>query len=151
MRTTGHSSQASPSGSVPGPRGALPAEPVEIVIADDQAEVRSALRLLLEEEGDLGVAGEAADAVGLLRLLGEGCGEILLLDWELGGVRGVDVMDELRNVRPELRIVALSGRPEARESAIRAGADAFVSKGEPPEKLLSVIRTLAAAGDSGAR
>jgi hypothetical protein len=48
----------------------------------------------------------------------------------------------LRGACPDLCVIALSGRPEARQAAIYAGADAFVSKADPPERLLMTIRSV---------
>ena len=63
-----------------------------------------------------------------------------MLDWELnrGGIPA-DIPG-LQDGRNNLAIVALSGRPESRKDALLAGVDAFVSKAEPPERLLAAIR-----------
>ncbi len=110
-----------------------------VLIADDQSRVRSALRLLLEQEPDLHVLGEAVDTRGLLDCLKVVCPDIVLLDWELPGLPGNGVLPALRTLCPRLGVIALSGRPEARQAALDAGADAFVSKGDPPEQLLATV------------
>jgi DNA-binding NarL/FixJ family response regulator len=65
---------------------------------------------------------------------------LLLLDWELPGDRALDILSTLRIICPALHVIALSGRPEARRAALKAGVDAFVSKSDPPENLLAAIR-----------
>ncbi len=117
-----------------------PRPPFSVLIADDQAEVRSALRLLLDQEDDMEVVGEARDGKELLAQAERLEPSLLLLDWELNrGGLSADIPG-LQGGRTNLAIVALSGRPEARKAALLAGVDAFVSKAEPPERLLAAIR-----------
>jgi len=111
---------------------------VRILLADDQHKVRSALRLLLEQETGLQVVGEAVDAEGLLAGTTATCPDLVLLDWELPGLTD-GTLSVLRTTHPELYVIALSGRPEAHRAALAAGADAFVSKANPPERLLAAI------------
>jgi DNA-binding NarL/FixJ family response regulator len=103
---------------------------MRVLLADDQSKVRAALRLLLEEGPRLSVIGEAAEAEDLLGQVEATHLDLVLSDWELPG---------LRTLCPRLKIIALSGRPEARQAALTAGADAFVSKGDPPERLLAAV------------
>ena len=112
---------------------------MQILLADDQAKVRSALRLLLEQEPDLDVLGEAVDTQGLLDWVRAVHPDVVLLDWELLGLSHNGVLSELRAICPHLLVVALSGKPEARQEAQDAGVDAFVSKGDPPERLLATL------------
>ena len=112
---------------------------MRVLLADDQSKVRSALQLLLEQEPELSVAGEATEADELLAQVGTVCPDIVLLDWELPGLPRHDLLSALRARCPHLKVIALSGRPEARQAALAAGADAFVSKGDPPEQLLAAV------------
>jgi DNA-binding NarL/FixJ family response regulator len=120
---------------------------VRVLIADDQPQVRSALRLLLGQEPGVTVVGEAEDAEQALKLATGRQPDLVLLDWELPGRPAADasagtgqrLLPALRARRPCLKVVALSGRPEARRAALAAGADAFVSKGDPPEQLLAAL------------
>ena len=113
---------------------------MRVLLADDQAKVRSALRLLLEQQPELEVVGEAAEVGGLLAQVRAIRPDLVLLDWELPGLQTVSLLPALRDLCPHLRVVALSGRPEARQAALDAGVDAFVSKGDPPERLLAAVR-----------
>jgi DNA-binding NarL/FixJ family response regulator len=83
--------------------------------------------------------GEAVGAVDVLAQVEAGCPDLVLLCWELPGLARDDLLSALRRVCPDLRVIALSGRPEARRVALDAGADAFVSKADPPERLLAAI------------
>jgi DNA-binding NarL/FixJ family response regulator len=109
------------------------------LLADDDPKVRSALKLLLEHEKDVMVVGEVADTGMLVSRARDLLPDLVLLDWELPGVRSQTLIAALRSTGPGVRVVALSGRPEARQEALVAGVDAFVSKGDPPQTLLSVL------------
>jgi DNA-binding NarL/FixJ family response regulator len=111
---------------------------MRVLLADDQAKVRSALRLLLEQQPDIEVLGEAVDTTGLLDWLKVTRPDLVLLDWELPDLTS-EVLPVLRERHPSLRVIALSGRPEARQAALAAGVNAFVSKADPPEWLLAAV------------
>lgn len=113
---------------------------MRILLADDRPRVRAALRLLLEQEPDMVIVGEAADAASLRLALQRETPDLLLLDWELPGLAGAQRVSFIRNGQPALRILALSGRPEARAEALSSGADCFASKGDPPELVLAAVR-----------
>lgn len=111
-----------------------------VILADDQYDVRCALRLILEQEADLELASEAANSTELLAQLGDACPDLLLLDWELPGLDVAELLATARQQCPDVKIIALSGRPEACEQAMQAGVPGFVSKGDPPERLLDAVR-----------
>ncbi|MBE2201252.1 MAG: response regulator transcription factor [Anaerolinea sp.] len=113
---------------------------MRILLADDQVTVRSALRLLLEQEPHVEIIGESADATAVLQAIERVEPDLILLDWELPGLSPVQLLRLLRYERPLLRIIALSSRPEARKRALAAHVDAFVSKSAPPEELLAAVR-----------
>jgi DNA-binding NarL/FixJ family response regulator len=121
---------------------------LRIVLADDEQKVRSALRLLLQEltESAPGeqpqsqcLIVEAAAAEAVVREVREEDVDLLLLDWELPGMAAGDLVEKVRQIAPACRVVAMSGRPEAARDAVLRGADAFVSKNEPPDRLVSVL------------
>ncbi|MFH1928043.1 MAG: response regulator transcription factor [Chloroflexota bacterium] len=113
---------------------------MNILLADDQPEVRRALTILLEQQPGLTVVGEAVDAHDLLAQIETTCPDMLLLDWELPGMAGIELLSALRRVCPDLLVIALSGRPGTRRAALAAGASAFVSKADPPDRLLAAIQ-----------
>lgn len=130
---------------------------MRILIADDTAPVRSAIRRLLNEEPGLEIVGEASNMGELIRQVRSLLPDLILLDWELSGLPGstklltettpLTKMDKRRNVilaslrsYPSCpRIIVLSSRPEAEAAAIAAGADTFVFKGGPPGSLMQAI------------
>ena len=117
---------------------------VNILLADDQPQVRSALKLLLEQETQARIVGEVENAQEFFDQAGQAHPDVILVDWELPGLSPLDSISSMHRIYPSAQIVALSSRPEARQAALQAGADAFVCKGDPPETLLSVLdhRTL---------
>lgn len=113
---------------------------MRVVLADDQASVRSALRLLLAQEPGMDVVAEAADATALLLAVAATAPDLLLLDWELPGLPAAQLLRLLRFERPMLKVVAMSSRPEAQRAALTEEVDVFVSKSESPQQVLSAIR-----------
>lgn len=112
---------------------------MRVLLADDQIRVRSALRLLLDQEPGLQVVGEVADATGLLLAATEKAPDLVLLDWELPGLPAAQLLRLLQYERPLLKVIAMSSRPEVAQPALDAGAQAFLSKSEPPERVLSIL------------
>ena len=112
---------------------------MRVIVADDQAKVRSALRLLLEYEPHVEILGEAVDTTGLLDWVKAVCPDLVLLDWELPGMPAAALLPLLHDHCPDLRVIALSSQPEVRQLALEAGADTFASKGDPPEWLLRAM------------
>lgn len=123
---------------------------MRIVLADGRAKVRSALQLLLEQEQDVQVVGEAETGEGLLALAEAQKPEVVLVDWELPGKAMGEVVAELRQLVPAVKVIVLSVRPEARHEAAEAGAEAFVSKNAPSETLLAALNQYR-AGPMGSR
>ncbi len=120
---------------------------MRILLADPQAKVRFALRVLLEQCPDFEVVGEAACAEEVLAHAAASCPDVVLLDWNMAGAVADGLMPALRHECPGIGLIVLSGRPEAREVALAAGADDFVSKGYPPEHLLAAIVRCCRSGD----
>jgi DNA-binding NarL/FixJ family response regulator len=114
---------------------------MRILLADEQAKVRSALRLLLEQEPGLNVVGDTADAEALLTLTKETQPDLIILDWRIPGRQAAALLSSLREICPGVALLVLSGRPEKAQEALAAGADAFVSKGDSPERLLTALRS----------
>jgi DNA-binding NarL/FixJ family response regulator len=115
---------------------------IRILLADDQASVRGALRLLLEQEPAFAVVAEAADVTGLLQIAAQHPANLLLLDWELPGLPISHLLRLLREEWPALQIIAMSSRPEAGLRAAQLGVAAFLSKGAPPETVVATLTQL---------
>ncbi len=115
---------------------------MRILLADDHPQPRRALGVLLQHEAGLSVAGEAEDSESLNAQVQALQPDLVLVDWGLLKPAPERSIGALRRLCPGLRVVVLSGWPEAKSAALDAGADAFVSKGDPPDVLLAVIRGL---------
>ena len=114
---------------------------LRILIADDDAEVRLALRILLKSQSGLTLVGEAANALDLLKQIETEYPTVLILDWGLIAP-APDILPGLRDRYPALRVIVISGRAEVRAAALNAGAEAFISKGDPPDRLLMALQKL---------
>lgn len=112
---------------------------MRILIVEQEAQVRSALRLLVTQELGVTVVGTACDAEEALELVVEKRPHLVLLDWELPCESKV-ALARLRRARASLLVIALSRRPDARQAALAQGADVFVSKTDPPEVLQEALR-----------
>lgn len=112
---------------------------MRILLADGQPKVRRALKVLLQRQHGIEVIGEANDTVALLQQLSSCAPDMILLDWEINGQSSGHLMGTIKELLPSSILVALSGRGEARQQALSAGADWFVSKTDPPERLLGMI------------
>jgi DNA-binding NarL/FixJ family response regulator len=123
-------------------------EDMHILLADKQAEVRSALRFLLGQELGMSVVGEVAEASALLTQAAAVQPDVVLLDWELPGLLATNLLSALHSGGRLTIVIALSGRPEARRAALDAGVDAFVSKGDPPERLLAILYAVRDGGET---
>ena len=113
-----------------------------IFIADALPEERSALRLLiLDMKMDL--AGEAADWATTLARAPLSRIDILLVDWDLLPSAPTEALDELRRACPAALVIVLISHLDARQqAALSAGADAFISKGETPERVAERLRAV---------
>ncbi len=124
-------------GDVPGAGGR-----VRVVIVDDHRYLREGVKALLAEEPDIEVVGEAADGRRALDMVRRSEPDAVLLDVAMPVMDGLDAARQLRREHPELRIIGLSTfeRDEMGERMRRAGADTYVCKGEPGERLVAAIR-----------
>jgi two-component system response regulator NreC len=120
---------------------------VKIVLADDHAVVRSALRLLLEAEDDFEVVAEAGDIESASRYVRGHRPDVLILDLNMPGGPSIGAVPELREASPDTGIVVLTmeGNPAYARQAIQSGVLGYVLKEAAEEELVTAVR-LAAAG-----
>jgi len=116
-----------------------------VYLSDAKPEERSALRLLLLDM-KMEVAGEAADWFTTLAQAPVSRTDILLVDWDLLPRAPSAALEELRKACPAALVIVLVSHLDARhQAALSAGADAFISKGETPERVAQHLRTAAAS------
>jgi len=119
---------------------------MRIFLADNQSRVRYGLRVLLEQQEGWKVVGEAWEAHDLLDQVKRVCPDMVLLDWGLPDIGEMDLIPALREICPELYVIVFSGRLEVRGAALKSGCDIFVSKTDPPERLLKAIKSICVFG-----
>ena len=107
-----------------------------VILADNQKSVRTALKLLLEQQDTVTRIEAAANAGDLLTRTATDCPNILLLDWGLPGMAAAALVSTIKKLCPAIRVIAMSGQPESKIPALAAGCCAFVSKTSPPERLI---------------
>lgn len=124
----------------------LEGNPVRVVIADDSDAIRELLKLALERDGRLGLAGEAADGRETLAIVAEELPELLVLDIAMPRLDGLEVLKQLRTAHPNVKTVVYSAVNEdnARVAALDAGAADFLVKDTDPsfvvERLVALSR-----------
>ena len=117
-----------------------------VFLADAKLDERSSLRLLLLDL-KMDVAGEAPDWSTTLTQAPISRTDMLLVDWDLlPSAAPTAALSELRKACPEALVIVLISHLDARQqAALSAGADAFISKGETPERVAERLRTVAAS------
>ena len=115
-----------------------------ILIADDHAVVRRGVKQILEEEPGLKVLGQATNGYEVIQNIQEKNWDILILDITLPDRNGLDVLKEVKSLRPDLPVLILSIHPEE-EFAVRAlklKASGYVAKGSVPEELVLATKMI---------
>jgi DNA-binding NarL/FixJ family response regulator len=115
---------------------------MRVLLADDQDKVRSALRLVINQEPNFDVIGEVREADQLLIKIEEYKPDLLLLDWELLPSGKRSFFKTLQKQFPHMHVIAMSACILSKHEAIDAGADAFVCKVEPVGKFITTLRNL---------
>lgn len=119
---------------------------IKVLIADDHPVVRRGLCQIIDEETDMTVVAEAAGAEEARAQVGADCCDVVVLDLSMPGVHGVDLLQELHELRPELPILVLSIHPEEQYAlrCLKAGARGYIHKQSAGEELVGAIRTVVA-------
>jgi DNA-binding NarL/FixJ family response regulator len=114
-----------------------------VFIANAKVEERSALRLVIQDL-EMEVASEAADWATTLAQAPLTQTDMLLIDWDLLPASPTLALDELRQACPGALVIILISHLDARQqAAVSAGADAFISKAEPADRVAERLRSVA--------
>lgn len=118
---------------------------IRVVLVDDHALIRRGLRETLTEAGGVEVVGEAGSYAELRTVLREVRCEVILLDLNLPGRSGIDVLAALAGDQSPARVVVLSQYPEDQYAirALRAGAMAYLNKSAEAARIVEAVRTVA--------
>ncbi|MDG4594821.1 MAG: response regulator transcription factor [Candidatus Contendobacter sp.] len=115
---------------------------ITVLLADDHVLFRQGLALLVRDQGDWEIVGEAGDGAEVVTLAQARRPQIAVLDVEMPGMNGIEAARQIRQVSPETRIVALSMYGDAYYQArmFAAGASAYVLKNEAIDDLVKAIQ-----------
>ncbi|MBG9390536.1 response regulator transcription factor [Caenimonas sp. DR4.4] len=119
---------------------------IRVGIADDHSIVRTGLRAYLHEHGDMDVVGEAGDGNATMDLTRVVPMDVLVLDLEMPGKGGLDMIRTIRTRTPDVGVLVFSGYPAANYAVnvMRLGARGFLSKLCEPRDVVEAIRRVAA-------
>ena len=115
---------------------------MRILVADNHSSARLALCALLEQQSGWLVVGEVVSADNLMSQIEDTNPDLILVNWSMPELKTADLISDLRENRNKIAVIVLSGRPEIRSEALAAGADDFVSKADPPGRLLRAISSV---------
>lgn len=118
---------------------------ISVLICEDHPVVRSGIRMLLTEEGDIEVLAEANNGREALTMLDAMSPDLLLLDISMPEVNGLEVTQQVREKFPTLPILILTMHEDERYffQLLRAGATGYIVKGAAPNDLVSAVRAVA--------
>jgi len=121
---------------------------IRVLVADDHAVVRRGVVQILDEAPDLVAAGEASTGRQVLQQVQENDYDVLVLDIGMPDGSGLEVLHQLRTLRPELHVLILSMYPERQYAlrALKAGAAGYLTKESAPDELVAAVRRIAGGG-----
>ena len=117
---------------------------MKVILAARETDIRLASQLLLTQEPNVEVVGTASTVSGLLALLKTYQVGIVILDQDLFKKSTDDLIPKIKNSQSNPQVILLGPEDLGPEAVFELGADIFVNKTEPPERLLSAFRRLAA-------
>lgn len=118
---------------------------IRLLLVDDHAVVRTGLRMLLEGEEDIEIAGEADSGSSALNQVSTIKPDVVLMDIGLPDISGIDATTQIKRLSPETAVVALTIHEDEQYffKMLEAGASGYVPKRAAPEELLTAIRAAA--------
>lgn len=121
---------------------------ITIVLIDDHKIVRNGIKILLENEPDFMVLGEAANGKEGIEVVKNMKPDILISDLMMNGLNGIDVTREVRKISPDTRTIILSMYSDSGyvSQAMQAGARGYVLKGSGIDELITGIRQVDSGG-----
>lgn len=119
---------------------------IRVLLVDDHAGMRDALRTFINSEPDLAVVGEAANGHSALDVFRRTTPDVVLMDGSMPGKNGIEVTHELKQLHPAVRVIGLTLYESSTylEDMIAAGAKGYVAKTGAPTTVAEAIRAVAA-------
>lgn len=118
-----------------------------VFLAEGERHVLEALRLVLEQQADYKILGEARSAEGLLAHACKLSPDAILLDWNLPGFHPQRLIPALRECCPTAILIAFSVKPEHEKAAGEYGMDGFLSKQISAESFMAALNTILSASN----
>lgn len=121
---------------------------IRVLLADDHAIVRAGLKEILADTGDITVVGEASSGQETLASIRDNNYDVAVLDMSMPGRSGIELIRQVKNEKPRLRILVLTMHSEQQYAvrALKAGASGYLTKESAPDQLVTAIRRIAAGG-----
>ena len=121
---------------------------IRVFIVDDHEIIRQGLKMILKEAADLVVVGEAQDGIEALRKIKNTDCDVMLLDMNMPGRSGIDLLADIKALKPEMHILVLSIHPEDKFAlrTLKAGASGYLCKDTALEELVVAIRKIHSKG-----
>ncbi len=121
--------------------------PFRILIVDDQTRARRSLKALIATKFPQVEISEAANGADGFKSVTEFNPDVVLTDVVMPIMDGLTCTRLIKSTRPHTRVIVLTMYGDYKTSALEAGADAFISKGEPPEELLTTLKNFQSTND----
>lgn len=117
---------------------------IQIIIADNHQIIREGLKMILKAETDLQVLGEAQTSEQVLEKIQNNDCDILLLDMDMPGRNGIELINDVKKTNPKLHILALSIHPEDRQALriLKSGASGYLCKDSATDNLVIAIKKI---------
>lgn len=124
-------------------------KPIKVYLADDHLLIREGLKKILASEKQFTVVGESGDPDEVLDFINQNEVDILILDLNMPGRSGLDILKHVKNIRPETKVLILSMYSEDQfgERTIKAGASGYITKESASEELLNALHKIAKGGN----
>jgi DNA-binding NarL/FixJ family response regulator len=119
-------------------------DPIRVLIADDHALFRHGLEMVLKEEPDIELVGQASDGAEAVQMAGEALPDVVLMDIRMPKITGIQAARQIREVAPSAKVVMLTISDEEEDlfEATRAGASGYLLKDIPLDEVAEAVRAL---------
>ncbi len=121
---------------------------IKILIADDHPVVREGFKQIISKADDLIIAGEALSGFEVIEQINKNSFDVVVLDLSMPGKDGLEVLKDLKNLKPELPVLILSMHPEEQVAlrTFKSGAAGYLNKESAPGELVNAIRKIYSGG-----
>ncbi|MBE3076545.1 MAG: response regulator transcription factor [Actinobacteria bacterium] len=138
MTKNGNAAAHEPDGS------AVSGEPIRVLVADDHVLYRRGLELVLGQEPDIAIVGEAGDGIEAIAQTEELLPDVILMDVRMPRRSGIEACSAIKEIAPSTKIIMLTISDEEGDlyEAVRAGANGYLIKDVPGEEIISGLRAV---------